>query len=475
MKKATASSTKVKEKAPALKVPQSLYRFLEQTSQSLLIKGEAGTGKTTLALELLRVFGSKGNSAYFSTRVSPEKLYTQFPWLREIVAPEHVISMSHKPNEARIEDVRLGGATYLLERTLNIIKEMEKPFIIFDTWDGIAKELPEVERLKTEKTLLALADASKARVIFISEETGLTTLDYVVDGVVVLRMGEFDGRRIRDMELRKLRGTEIKLHKYLFTLANSRFECFEHFKPKKLKETKKFKSIPHSETHFSTGIEALDRALRGGLPRGSYNLLEVAENVPIEGLEVFLNNIRCNFASQGDGVFVLPETDVDARIIYDSIAPYVDDEKILKRNIRIVAYSGEVKEPYVIPLRGVSIIEDFDRFWGEIYDFKRETGKPVLTTIGYDTVEYVYGKEEGLKVLRLSLSRVRTLGDVRINIGRPAVKVINQLRDASDIHLKVAREHGALIIYGIKPRTNLYNLDVDASQGYPQAKLTPIL
>ena len=195
----------------------------------------------------------------------------------------------------------------------------------------------------------------------------------------------------------------------------------------------------------------------------------------IEGLEVFLNNIRCNFASQGDGVFVLPETDVDARVIYDSIAPYVDDEKILKRNIRIVDYSGEVKEPYVIPLRGVSIIEDFDRFWGEIYDFKRETGKPVLTTIGYDTVEYVYGKEEGLKVLRLSLSRVRTLGDVRINIGRPAVKVINQLRDASDIHLKVAREHGALIIYGIKPRTNLYNLDVDTSQGYPQAKLTPIL
>jgi hypothetical protein len=44
-----------------------------------------------------------------------------------------------------------------------------------------------------------------------------------------------------------------------------------------------------------------------------------------------------------------------------------------------------------------------------------------------------------------------------------------------DVYLKLTREHGALLIYGVKPRTGLYALDVDASKGYPMPSLTPIV
>lgn len=36
------------------------------------------------------------------------------------------------------------------------MKSLKTPFIVFDTWDGIAKEMEEKDRTKTEKTLIAI-------------------------------------------------------------------------------------------------------------------------------------------------------------------------------------------------------------------------------------------------------------------------------------------------------------------------------
>ncbi len=48
-----------------------------------MIKGEAGTGKTTLALQLIEAAAAKQNQYYLSSRVSDESLFRQFPWLKE--------------------------------------------------------------------------------------------------------------------------------------------------------------------------------------------------------------------------------------------------------------------------------------------------------------------------------------------------------------------------------------------------------
>lgn len=85
----------------------SLYEFLQRRGHTLLIKGDAGTGKTTLALEVLRVFGKGGMGVYLSTRVSPEKLYTQFKWIKEMVKTEHLVSTTYAPDETKFDDMRL--------------------------------------------------------------------------------------------------------------------------------------------------------------------------------------------------------------------------------------------------------------------------------------------------------------------------------------------------------------------------------
>lgn len=65
-------------------LPPELRRFFDAPGgHSLVIKGEAGTGKTTLALQLIETMAGTQNQYYLSSRVSDESLYRQFPWLKE--------------------------------------------------------------------------------------------------------------------------------------------------------------------------------------------------------------------------------------------------------------------------------------------------------------------------------------------------------------------------------------------------------
>src|SRR5580658_11033956 len=64
-------------------VPPEVIAFLSgKGGRSLIVKGGAGTGKTTFGLELLERVGQPSRSYYLSTRVGDEALYRQFPWLK---------------------------------------------------------------------------------------------------------------------------------------------------------------------------------------------------------------------------------------------------------------------------------------------------------------------------------------------------------------------------------------------------------
>jgi len=58
---------------------------------------------------------------------------------------------------------------------------------------------------------------------------------------------------------------------------------------------------------------------------------------------------------------------------------------------------------------------------------------------------------------------------------KPGTPTLSRLVGAiADVHLKVTREHGCLLVYGVKPRTPVYVMELDTSEGYPMPKLTPI-
>ncbi|MDE1854240.1 MAG: hypothetical protein KGI38_10925 [Thaumarchaeota archaeon] len=197
-------------------VLDGLASFLRHRGNTLLIKGYAGAGKTTLALQLLEQLAPEGSGAYVSSRVSQEKVQAELPWA----------DFGKTSKTGAFSDIRLGSPASFVEEALKLMMQKDKrggAVVVLDTWDGIAKEMAEADRLKAEKMLIAAADASKARAIFVSEEPARSTMDYLVDGIVELKREEQFGRIFREIEVQKLRGTMIEQHKYLYTLEGGRF------------------------------------------------------------------------------------------------------------------------------------------------------------------------------------------------------------------------------------------------------------
>jgi KaiC/GvpD/RAD55 family RecA-like ATPase len=57
-------------------IPEEIKDFLNREGgSSIFLKGSAGTGKTTLALELMEDMAEPDKAFYLSTRVSDENLY----------------------------------------------------------------------------------------------------------------------------------------------------------------------------------------------------------------------------------------------------------------------------------------------------------------------------------------------------------------------------------------------------------------
>jgi hypothetical protein len=76
------------------KIPPELVDALSTDKGfSLLIKGAPGTGKTILALEIIRMFGC-ANAVYLSTRVPTSTLYEQFPWLDACIEPLNLMDVT---------------------------------------------------------------------------------------------------------------------------------------------------------------------------------------------------------------------------------------------------------------------------------------------------------------------------------------------------------------------------------------------
>src|SRR3989442_4710167 len=63
------------------RLPRELADFLRRATYSLLIKGSSGTGKTILALSILRALKVTKGFLYVSTRTSPVELLQSYTWI----------------------------------------------------------------------------------------------------------------------------------------------------------------------------------------------------------------------------------------------------------------------------------------------------------------------------------------------------------------------------------------------------------
>src|SRR5918994_2387636 len=294
-------------------IPEDLLHFIRRDTYSLLVKGFAGTGKTTLALTILNVLGIKNNFFYISTRISPKQLFQYYPWLKDLIGQSKQprgtsLARDHEVMSS-FEDARLDEPESLFERITNQLMDIKSPIIIIDSWDAIASFMDREARLNNERVLQTWREKAGAKLIFISEQPADTTLDFLVDGIVELKQSYYNSVKMRQIFLQKLRGTLIKRPSYLYTLENSIFHSFAPYRPIKFEPRRR--STAHvsklsTGDNIGSGYPMLDASLGSGFPKKGVVLLELDSHVNMTIAMIFLQRIVSNFVLSGNPVLLQP-------------------------------------------------------------------------------------------------------------------------------------------------------------------------
>src|SRR5512136_568121 len=248
------------------RIPREIIEFFNAPGgHSLIVKGQAGSGKTTFALQVTEELGEVAASHYLSSRVSDESLFNQFPWLRERLKPA-VLQMAPKPARAttkvarsaldqllgKVEageeggedegaksvaagdvkegfyEVPIGFDLPELEAAYDFVdgRMPERSLVLIDSIDALSEHYGIAASKLINVLQRDLVEGSKQSVLYVLEGSGETRLDYLGDGVLNLSATEHQGRRLRVMTIEKLRGQQVAQHKYLYTLDAGRLEAF---------------------------------------------------------------------------------------------------------------------------------------------------------------------------------------------------------------------------------------------------------
>src|SRR2546428_9051176 len=192
--------------SPEMPLPPELQKLLDRKTLLLLVKGETGTGKTTAALELMSRLRSSGDTVHISTRTYPDKLVFQHALFSKLAAQKNI----HFFSTLEFDPTQFLVAHNVVSGLHRLLSTMDRPLVVLDSWEGIADYVPPEARMKVEQSLMAVLESTGARMGLVSErpETN-TALAQLADANIVLHQRVIDGRRVRDLEFRKLRRVPI--------------------------------------------------------------------------------------------------------------------------------------------------------------------------------------------------------------------------------------------------------------------------
>jgi KaiC/GvpD/RAD55 family RecA-like ATPase len=294
-------------------LPAELLQFLNRRSYSLLIKGEAATGKTILALSILKELGAAGNYLYLSTRVSPSQLFENHPWLSELPKTEKPDSDSgeqaevqnQNQNQNRFVDARLDEPVPFFERITNELMDARSPTIVLDSWDPIGMMMKDDALLSNTKVLQTWRERAEAKIITLIEDSDNTSFDSLFDGVITLDRYYEEGRVVRMIQLSKLSGVKVTRPSHLFTLDGGIFQSFRAQSPLEI-ETQKSPGWAWEKRTRSTGHGELDAILDGTLPSGTLVHLNVASGVNSGTVLLLLSGILGRGGPRSRAMFFRP-------------------------------------------------------------------------------------------------------------------------------------------------------------------------
>ncbi|MBU7018050.1 MAG: hypothetical protein HXS44_11125 [Theionarchaea archaeon] len=462
-----------------ISIPREILSFLDKKGgRTLLIKGSAGSGKTILSLSLIKACGKNG--IYLSTRMRPEDIYRDCPWVEEQLSRNNIIDATNPlkdkiaVQERDLSDViKYGSREDFLVALYERVTRLKNPVAVIDSWDAVLSQLHTPEG-RMEEAVIELCKDTQANLILVGENPEETRLDYLMDGVVKCEQTQVENRRLRIIHLTKLRGVQIHQPQYLFTLQDGTFQSFGRFKAETIEAPKLWDPISDTQKYFSTGCEDLDNILGGGFRRGSLNLFEEQMDVSRSAEGYLWRCCLFNFLRQKRGVVLVAGEGVSPQKIKELSVPYVGEET-WNDYVRIGVYGiEEGDEPYIVPVKGTAD-ERYNIWKNVVSELKENTSEPIQDYTALDTLEFRGGVENTIKAMGVAVRELKNSGDLQIALTKPGLEVTRQVINLAESYFKLQSIFGTAVMYGVHPETGFYVIEVDGEKGYPQVKLVPVV
>lgn len=415
-----------------------------------MVRGDPGTGKTSLVLQLLDYHSKNGfKSVYMSTRLSAKTLKSHQPWV-EVVQGKYGTVPRLEEQQIGFQDSRRMEGVRAISGLRQYLEQVANPFVVLDSWEGLFFEASSSGVEEISK----LVEDYDARFVVVTERREQTDLDYLLDGVIVLRRKFHEGRIVREIELKKLRGVSIKQSRFLFTLESGKFRYLPPFSGAHIDDGMDVgEPIRGKNNYFSTGSQVLDSILGGGLRKGSFNLLEMENDVPQDVRDLFLRTLFSNFINMGHSIVYVPFVGISREELSEMLPNL--SEQTIEKYVSIFAYNIEGDENE--SLSG-DMGKDIALISSKIADLRKKSGKPILVALGHDALEGLYGAESLSKYLTEWVAILKNSGNIRIQIASPNVSLLSELRAFCDTNLKLEMIHGTPVVLPTKPISVLHGI-----------------
>ncbi len=421
----------------------------------MLVKGKPGSGKTIFSLECLIRLAKKGCGLYYSTRVNPETVIKQYPYVAEHLPPKNIIDATVTPfpkSQSTYDAIMYSSIPEFLRGLYAGLKRIENEkdaFIVIDSIDSVCETINTPQE-KFVHSFAELARTSNIKSIIVTENPKeITKLDYLADGVISLTYEYIDGKIYREMIIEKLRAVEIERPIIPFTLYGGRFTLPKEFtfpNPVKIKDKiAKYVSFIRSGKSTAgehpTGSPSLDKIM-GKLRGGNLVLYLIRENVPSGVIAAIMGHHIISFLLRNNGVLLVPPRYGAKSFIVGMIKMLVPDESYLKKFKLITRLTDE---------------NDFLEQYMKGLEYLHKVSKTTGIMFSIDALENVFGPVEGLRIGTRMIMEARERNDIIFVFAHESSAIKNHIKDMSDRIIEVFYKHGYVFIHGIRHRTPIYN------------------
>lgn len=224
---------------------------------TLLIKGDAGTGKSTFAMEVCMQYLDQASTIFVSTRTNLDDLAAQYASFVQKVGKDTIKDLAGvglSDDKLKLKQIDVDADSFLniffdFEKVLKEIAEkntisreggesQRKIIVIVDSIEKMIESIRKRKGGTTEamvyETLVEYARKYAFKLFIVAETAQKSANDYLVDGVVTLYMdvGTIPDRVMRTMAVQKLRNMNIDQQVIVFSLYQGRFRAMPHLKPR---------------------------------------------------------------------------------------------------------------------------------------------------------------------------------------------------------------------------------------------------